>query len=307
MVWRGNMLLALIIFNERSLGLLNFIIFATGIDSLTNMDRRLYILPCLLAFLALGCEKADRAVSVFSGVEPIFEVGVCDNRVAAITLYLSRPDSVVLGIDGGDGDYQLSFSCEEVASADFVEDINGYRRFVVHPVDEGETVLFVSDGDGREAMVSISVREERTLKMLKFRDEYGITVGYSSVLDRVLDYIDDRSLLNQGGYYLMFPDTEVDDGWNLLEVYPTADTAEPLTGCYDMRQDDGNEPGHTWEFVLDDGEHRVFSSTLGGPSGDRIVLSEDVSYLCPPDLLPEGVVVVHRELLQVVDMPMPVD
>lgn len=74
----------------------------------------------------------------FEGVEPIYQIGTCDNLVSNLSYYLSETnEDTVLGIDGGDGSYNVINEHESVASVTFTDDVNGYQRIKIHPLAEG--------------------------------------------------------------------------------------------------------------------------------------------------------------------------
>ena len=76
--------------------------------------KKLYSLFALIAllFTASGCEDDYRSMVLFEGVEPIYQIGTCDNLVSNLSYYLSETnEDTVLGIDGGectaDGKFSL--------------------------------------------------------------------------------------------------------------------------------------------------------------------------------------------------------
>mgnify|MGYP000096217965 CR=1 FL=1 len=81
--------------------------------------KKLYSLFALIAllFTASGCEDDYRSMVLFEGVEPIYQIGTCDNLVSNLSYYLSETnEDTVLGIDGGDGSYNVINEHESVAS-----------------------------------------------------------------------------------------------------------------------------------------------------------------------------------------------
>ena len=73
--------------------------------------KKLYSLFALIAllFATSGCEDDYRSMVLFEGVEPIYQIGTCDNLVSNLSYYLSETnEDTVLGIDGGDGSYNLT-------------------------------------------------------------------------------------------------------------------------------------------------------------------------------------------------------
>ena len=52
--------------------------------------KKLYSLFALIAllFTASGCEDDYRSMVLFEGVEPIYQIGTCDNLVSNLSYYL---------------------------------------------------------------------------------------------------------------------------------------------------------------------------------------------------------------------------
>ena len=86
-------------------------------------------------------------------------------------------DSTVLGIDGGDGSYNVINEHESVASVTFTDDVNGYQSIKIHPLAEGETIVKVMDGSGEETQLRITVKGRRQYTLTKIGFEYGISSG----------------------------------------------------------------------------------------------------------------------------------
>ncbi len=126
--------------------------------------KKLYSLFALIAllFATSGCEDDYRSMVLFEGVEPIYQIGTCDNLVSFLSFYLSETEGeTVLGIDGGDGSYRVINEHESVASVTFTDDVNGYQRIKIHPLAEGETIVKVMDGSGESTQLRITVRSRR--------------------------------------------------------------------------------------------------------------------------------------------------
>ena len=142
--------------------------------------KKLYSLFALIAllFTASGCEDDYRSMVLFEGVEPIYQIGTCDNLVSNLSYYLSETnEDTVLGIDGGDGSYNVINEHESVASVTFTDDVNGYQRIKIHPLAEGETIVKVMDGSGEETQLRITVKGRRQYTLTKMGFEYGISSG----------------------------------------------------------------------------------------------------------------------------------
>ena len=113
--------------------------------------KKLYYLFALIELLFTDscCEDDYRSMVLFEGVEPIYQIGTCDNLVSNLSYYLSETnEDTVLGIDGGDGSYNVINEHESVASVTFTDEVNGYQRIKIHPLAEGETIVKVMDGYG---------------------------------------------------------------------------------------------------------------------------------------------------------------
>ena len=54
-----------------------------------------------------------------------------------LIIFLKQTKIHVLGIDGGDGSYNVINEHESVASVTFTDDVNGYQRIKIHPLQRG--------------------------------------------------------------------------------------------------------------------------------------------------------------------------
>lgn len=54
--------------------------------------KKLYSLFALIAllFTASGCEDDYRSMVLFEGVEPIYQIGTCDNLVSNLIIFLKQ-------------------------------------------------------------------------------------------------------------------------------------------------------------------------------------------------------------------------
>lgn len=61
--------------------------------------KKLYSLFALIAllFTASGCEDDYRSMVLFEGVEPIYQIGTCDNLVSNLSYYLSETNEDIRG------------------------------------------------------------------------------------------------------------------------------------------------------------------------------------------------------------------
>lgn len=270
--------------------------------------KKLYSLLALalLLFTASGCEDDYHSMVIFEGVEPIYVVGTCDNLVSSLLFYLSETEGeVVLGIDGGDGSYNVINEHESVASVTFTDDVNGYQRIKIQPLGAGETTVKIMDGSGESAQLRITVKERRQYTMTKMRFEYGISGGApTELLGKVSEVLYTRPWLKDTGYYVLVPDKDSSNYLEkgVLEIYPTGKEDVPLSGRYDTVpvEDEKGETYALWQLTCN-GEQRLFTRTFSsyGNNTVKCVLAENVTPFCPSGLLPEGVLVVYREMFTV--------
>lgn len=271
--------------------------------------KKLYFFFALivLLFVASGCEDDYRSMVLFEGVEPIYQIGTCDNLVSSLSFYLSETEGeMVLGIDGGDGSYNVINEHESVASVTFTDDVNGYQRISIRPLSAGETIVKVLDGSGESAQLRIAVRSRRQYTMVKMGFEYGISSGApTELLDDVSETLSNRPWLEDTGYYVLVPDKDcsnhIEKG--VLEIYSTGKEDEPFVGRYDtvLVEDEDGDTYALWQFTCN-GEQRLFTRTFSGKesiSVAKCVLAENVTSFCPSGLLPEGVLVIYREMFTV--------
>lgn len=271
--------------------------------------KKLYSLFALivLLFTASGCEDDYHSMVLFEGVEPIYQIGTCDNLVSSLSFYLSETKGeVVLGIDGGDGSYNVINEHESVASVTFTDDVNGYQRISVRPLAAGETTVKVMDGSGESTQLRITVKSRRQSTMAKMGFEYGISNGApTELLGDVSKALSDRPWLKDTGYYVLVPDKDCSNYLEkgVLEIYPTGEDEKPLVGRYDTVpvEDEDGSTYELWQFTYN-GEQRLFTRNLswsGGSSEAKCILAENVTPFCPSGLLPEGVLVVYREMFYI--------
>jgi hypothetical protein len=267
--------------------------------------KKLYSLFALIAllFATSGCEDDYRSMVLFEGVEPIYQIGTCDNLVSFLSFYLSETEGeTVLGIDGGDGSYRVINEHESVASVTFTDDVNGYQRIKIHPLAEGETIVKVMDGSGESTQLRITVRSRRQYTMTKMGFEYGISGDApTELLGEVSEELSNRPWLENTGYYVLVPDKECSNFLEkgVLEIYRTGKEDKPLVGRYDTVpvEDEDGDTYALWQFTCN-GEQRLFTRTVTGNEGSSVVkcvLAENVTPFCSSGLLPEGVLVIYRE------------
>ena len=206
-------------------------------------------------------------------------------------------EDTVLGIDGGDGSYNVINEHESVASVTFTDDVNGYQRIKIHPLAEGETIVKVMDGSGEETQLRITVKGRRQYTLTKMGFEYGISSGApTELLGDVSKALAERPWVKDGGYYVLVPEDFSNSMWKgVLEIYPTGKEEEPLMGIYETVpvEDENGDTYALWQFTYN-GEKRLFTRMVSG--NGKCVLAENVTPFCPSGLLPEGALVVYREM-----------
>lgn len=263
------------------------------------------VLVCLL-FAGTSCEDDYRDMVLFTGAEPIYQSGTCGNLLSDVVLYLSSPEGLVVGIDGGDGNYQISGSDASIATAEFTESADGFQRFRIRPIGEGETIFRVANGSGLASVLKVTVRAcyELEIQVQESRFLYeGETLSDDDWLE-LSDALADVLTMKSGGCYVLKAANDSDPlyGGGILEVYPTADSDTPIVGTYDMTG--SVEAGACIRFSYGDEVH-VFSSrpvalspSLLGvtkETGPTIAMFwEDVTMLSPMSL-PDGEHVYHAE------------
>lgn len=258
----------------------------------------------LLLFTASGCEEDYRSMVLFTGPEPIYQVGTCDNLISGCSFFLTEAEDMVVGIDGGDGNYQLINEHESVATATFTDDANGYRRIKIHPLASGETVVKVMDGEGDCAQLHVTVKNRREAKLEKMAFEFGISADeHKELLGPIASALDNRAFVQKGGYYLLVPDATIKSYFQkgMLEIYPTGREEKPLIGSYDtvpVEGEDGNMDS-VWQFTYGDEKRLYYRTGQGHGNEVRFILVEDITSACPPDLLLDGVSVIYKEMFKV--------
>lgn len=51
------------------------------------------------------CEDDYRDMVFLREMRLIYQIGTCDNLIGSVNLYLSKPEGIIVGVDGGDGNY----------------------------------------------------------------------------------------------------------------------------------------------------------------------------------------------------------
>lgn len=215
----------------------------------------------LLMFVGTSCEDDYRDMVLFEGMEPVYQIGTCDNLISSVTLYLTDSDGIVLGIDGGDGDYSLEIGDAAIATAEFVENNNGYRRIRVVPKGENSTTITVRDSGNKKTILQVRVYEYYKIVWNVGLRAFGLING--NVEDdswRTIQMdIEKQLTMKMNGRYEMIPADreELYLAGGTLHVYPDADSETPLIGTYEAVE--GEESSMNFRFLYN-GEVHTFTS-----------------------------------------------
>lgn len=256
--------------------------------------------------LTTGCEQDYRNLSLFEGAEPIYQVGVCDNLLSSVTLYLNVPDGIVLGVDGGDGDYAVECSDSAVAKAVFVQSVNGYPRVKVLPKAVGEASVKVTDGSGLTILLNVNVKERFSVVFRKTHAAFACKGDIDDASWQAIRILIEEAEVpvRNGGYYELMPDNngELLEGGGKLLVYPTGDVGTvPLEGTYRVEADTAQTKAPTFHLCYDGMCHVL---TLDNPLEEGLdkpvlvpsmVVWEEMTHRVPTALLPQGCEVYYGE------------
>lgn len=265
--------------------------------------KRIYSVMALFLILFVGtsCEDDYHDIVFFTGAEPIYQVGTCDNLISLVTVYLTKPSGTIVGIDGGDGNYSFTNTNETVATASFVKDDNGYQRLLILPKEKGGAVIEVRDGSGASARLVVTV-EECMKQILEKYEENIVVTGDATDEQKneiALAMADMFSVKPGGRYELLVGD---EDSWEagVLRIHPDS-SAEPIVGTYERILADEQHAGG-YIFSYNDEEHLLYLGRKEGPVTrmsvmEHLFLWEDVTDICPV-AVPEGCTVYHGECLK---------
>lgn len=257
-----------------------------------------------LLFVGTACEDDYRDMVFFSGDAPVYEIGTCGNMFSSVNLYLTKPDGIVVGVDGGDGNYSIVNGDNSIATATFVKSENGYQRMQVIPKTEGKIVLTVKDGSGISASLEVTVNE--CLKLVLFKNKDGIVVTGEATEEQkvqIMNSFVDAFTVKLNGRYELIPDDEYEMlEAGTLRIRPDDSAVAPIMGRYErVPVLVGEVTRSGWLFTYNGEEHlyqtgafpEVFRNASGGFYMD---LWEDVTEICPVEV-PKGCKVYHIERL----------
>ena len=234
--------------------------------------KHIYSILMLISLLFVGtaCEDDYRDMVFFTGDAPIYQIGTCDNLIGSVNLYLSKPEGIIVGVDGGDGNYSIVNGEDAIVTAAFVKSESGYQRIQIIPKAEGETGITVRDGSGSSTLLRVKVDE--CLKLIWSKKKDGIVVTGEATEEQkknIADAFTDFFTVKVGGRY---------------ERGPVVDGEVERLGLL---------------FKYNDEEHFY---TFNGPDLTRMSVMEymdfweDVTEVCPVEV-PVGCKVYHVERL----------
>lgn len=257
-----------------------------------------------LLFVGTACENDYRDMVFFTGDAPIYQIGTCDNLTGSVKLYLTKPDGMVVGVDGGDNNYSIINGDNAIATAAFVKSENGYQRIQVTPKAEGQVVIIVRDGSGNSASLQVTVDERVKLVLYKVKEGIAVTGAVTEEQKtEITNAFVNTFTVKLGGSYELLPDNEY-EMWEggVLRVRPDDSTIAPMIGQYErvpVLEGETEQAGLL--FTYNEEKHLYRSGAL--PETTRTSLEtaqwdlwEDVTEICPVEV-PEGCKVYHIERL----------
>ena len=269
--------------------------------------KHIYSILILISLLFVGtaCEDDYRDMVFFTGEAPIYQIGTCDNLIGSVNLYLDKPEGIILGIDGGDGNYSITNGDNSIVSAAFVKSENGYQRLLVTPKSIGEIMITVRDSDGHSASLAVKVMD--CMKLVLSKEQEGVVV-LGDVTDEqkndIVKAFSDLPAVKMGGLYELIPDegkSFFEEG--VLRVYLNDSAVPPLVGRYERVPVlvEGIEKSGI-QFAYGDEKHiyRVGPSvelTKSMPQDPYLYFWEEVTELCPEEV-PEGCSIFFVTLLK---------
>lgn len=264
-----------------------------------------YLLSILLLFATTACEDDYRSIVFFTGDAPIYQIGTCDNQLGSLSFYMTRPNGIVVGVDGGDGKYSVSSNDDAVATAVFVQSENGYQRILVTPTGVGNALITVRDGNGGSALLSVKVDECVKRIWNKLRESIAVVGNVTDEEEKAIaESFENFFTVKVGGRYELIPDDESNIwGGGVLRVYPDDTAVAPLVGRYDQVPV-GENQRRGYKFAYGDEEHIFYVGVPDEVASTKMSVAsyvdfwEDVTDVCPVQI-PEGTEVYHIERLYI--------
>lgn len=268
--------------------------------------KHIYSIVLLISLLLTGtsCEDDYRDMMLFTGEKPIYQIGTCVNIVNSLNFYLTNPEGVVVGVDGGSGTYVIVNGDESIATADFTTAQNGYERILITPKGEGGTSITVRDSEGKQAV--LQVRVEECVKYVLSKTAEAIVVKGDVTEEqelRVATAFADKFTVKVHGRYELIPD-DVYEVWEkgTLRVYPENNSATPILGSYDsVPVTVGERQLRALRLIFNDEEHVYCFNPIPESTRTSFVQTifecwEEVTDICPIEL-PEGCKVYYVQRL----------
>lgn len=244
--------------------------------------KKLYSLlaSIMLLFTVSSCEEDYRSMVLFEGVEPIYQIGTCDNLISSLTLYLTNPEGIVLGIDGGDGNYSLRDVDATVATVEFTDNMNGYRRLRIVPKQVGGMNVVVADGSGSTTMLRIKVMDSYKY-YFHVEDVAYIHTGDidEDTWNAIVSGLDQQmTMKKQGNYQLILADPISSANRSGKLRVLTAPLAEGFfEGTFEIVNGEGGSP--VYRFIYNDEVHELFhNNPLSQPGTKNSPISPFVMY-----------------------------
>lgn len=265
--------------------------------------KKLYSLlaSIMLLLTVSSCEEDYRSMVLFEGVEPIYQIGTCDNLISSLTLYLTNPEGMVLGIDGGDGNYSLRDVDATVATVEFTDNMNGYRRLRIVPKETGVMNLIVADGSGSSTMLQIKVKDSFKY-YFHVEDVAYIHTGDidEDTWNAIVSGLDQQMTMKKQGIYQLIPSDPLSSSYSggKLRVQ-TAPLAQGFfEGTFEIINGEGGSP--VYRFIYNDEVHELFPNNPLSQPGTKnspispFVMYEDVTSYSPV-AVPQGCEVYRLE------------
>lgn len=265
--------------------------------------KKLYSLlaSIMLLFTVSSCDEDFRSMVLFEGVEPIYQIGTCDNLISSLTLYLTNPEGVVLGIDGGDGNYSLRDVDATVATVDFTDDMNGYRRLRIVPKKEGVMNIIVADGSGSTTMLQVKVKDSFKY-YFHVEDVAYIHTGDidEDTWNAIVSGIDQQMTMKKQGNYQLIPTDPASSAYRggKLRVLTAPLIQGFFEGTFDFVEGEGGSL--IYRFSYNNEVHDFFHHNPLSQPGTRMssispfVMYEDVTSYSPV-AVPQGCEVYRME------------
>ncbi len=263
--------------------------------------RNLYSIVATLLFVLVAstsCEEDYRDMILFEGAEPIFGQDGNNNLISSVTLYMTNPEGIVLGIDGGDGNYSLG-EVSTIAAVTFSESENGYSRIKVTPKEEGVVTVRINDGSGASTILKITVRDRyKFYYFVEYTTFFHTGEMEENHWNQIkVDLTSILTVKDQGSYTLIPENTNDSQERGELLVHPSAITQEVIMGTYEFIE--GEDGENVLCFRYNDEVHKFsFKSpeniTTKNSPIPPLVGYEDVTSLSPA-AVPQGCKVYRAE------------